>query len=203
MTETALLRPESRMSSRQLSEKRSPTERSLLDAAAALLERGGPAAVTTRAVLAEAGLTAPTLYHHFGDKDGLLASLLQEGVQDFFTHRDATLKITSDPRSDLLAAFDSFLDFVSEQPQLFQLLAVRALDDPALLSAAVNWCRDRVGQLERDGRLEVDAPFAVHALMAVSNGVAMLRAQGAADAEVRRVGHLIYEQTLSAIIRED
>jgi AcrR family transcriptional regulator len=151
-------------------------------------------------VLAEAGLTAPTLYHHFGDKDGLLGSLLQEGVQDFFAHRDTTLRITSDPRSDLIAAFDSFLDFVSEQPQLFQLLAIRALDDPALLGAAVNWCRERVGQLERDGRLTVDAPFAVHALMAVSNGVAMLRAQGASDAEARRVGHLIYEQILSAIM---
>jgi AcrR family transcriptional regulator len=189
------------MSTERSASERSASERSLLDAAASLLERGGPAAVTTRAVLAEAGLTAPTLYHHFGDKDGLLAALLQEGVYDFFAHKDTTLRITSDPRADLLTAFDSFLDFVSQQPQLFQLLAVRALDDPALLGAAVEWCRERVGQLERDGRLTVDAPIAVQSLMAVSNGVAMLRAQGAADADVRRVGHMIYEQTLSTIVR--
>jgi AcrR family transcriptional regulator len=189
------------MSTERSASERSASERSLLDAAATLLERGGLAAVTTRAVLAQAGLTAPTLYHHFGDKDGLLAALLQEGVYAFFAHKDTTLRITSDPRADLLTAFDSFLDFVSQQPQLFQLLAVRALDDPALLDAAVEWCRERVGQLERDGRLTVDAPIAVQSLMAVSNGVAMLRAQGAPDADVRRVGHMIYEQTLSAIIR--
>jgi AcrR family transcriptional regulator len=189
------------MSTERSASERSASERSLLDAAATLLERGGLAAVTTRAVLAQAGLTAPTLYHHFGDKDGLLAALLQEGVYDFFAHKDTTLRITSDPRADLLTAFDSFLDFVSQQPQLFQLLAVRALDDPALLGAAVEWCRERVGQLERDGRLTVDAPIAVQSLMAVSNGVAMLRAQGAPDADVRRVGHMIYEQTLSAIVR--
>lgn len=184
-----------------MSTERSTSERSLLDAAAALLERGGPTAVTTRAVLAEAGLTAPTLYHHFGDKDGLLAALLQEGVYAFFAHKNTTLRLTDDPRADLLNAFESFLDFVSERPRLFQLLAQRGMEDPALLNAAVEWCRDRVLHLERDGRLLVDVPVAVQMFQAVSNGVAMLRAQGVSDADARRVGRLIYGHCLEVTVR--
>jgi len=183
-----------------MSSERSATERSLLDATAMLLERGGPASVTTRAVLTEAGLTTPTLYHHFGDKDGLLASLLQEGVYACFTHKE-TLRITDDPRADLLTAFESFLDFVSERPQLFHLLAQRGMEDPTLLNAAIEWCRERVRQLERDGRLLVEVPQAVQIFQAVSNGVAMLRAQGASDADVRKVGRLIYEQCLAVTVR--
>ncbi|HEY2033244.1 MAG TPA: TetR/AcrR family transcriptional regulator [Rhizomicrobium sp.] len=184
-----------------MSTGRSPSERKLLAAAARLLERGGPDAVTTRAVLAEARLSAPTLYHHFGDKDGLLASLLTDGVANFFAHKDTTLRMTSDPAADLLAAFDSFMDFVSVQPQLFQLLAVQALGNPALLDAAVKWCRERLLQLKNDGRLKVDVSFGAQVLMSVCNGVAMLRAQGVGEARMRKVGHFIYERSLDALLK--
>lgn len=179
---------------------RSPTERRLLAAAAALLERGGPDAVTTRAVLEEAGVTAPTLYHHFGDKDGLLNALLEEGIAKFFLHR-AALPETTDPLADLLSSWDEFLDFISEQPQLFRLLGLRLVDDPDLLRAASNWCRGRLLHLEGEGRLTVEVNFALQALMAVSNGVAMLRAQGANDADVRASGRFVFESTLAAMVR--
>ena len=42
----------------------------LLLAAAELLEAGS--AVSTRAVCDRAGVQAPTLYHHFGSKQGLI-----------------------------------------------------------------------------------------------------------------------------------
>lgn len=34
---------------------------------------------TTRAVCKAAGVTSPTLYHHFGDKDGLALALVRQG----------------------------------------------------------------------------------------------------------------------------
>jgi AcrR family transcriptional regulator len=182
-----------------MSSDRSTTELRLLAAAAALLESGGPDAVTTRAVLVEAGVTAPTLYHHFGDKDGLLNALLADGVTRFFAHR-AALPRTADARMDLLFSWEQFLDFVCEQPQLFRLLGVRALSDQTLLADATQWCRDRLEQLRAEGRLSVDAPFALQALMAVSNGVAMLSAQGAGLEDVRQVGRFVFEKTLTALM---
>jgi AcrR family transcriptional regulator len=181
-----------------MSSARSTTELSLLAAAATLLEQGGPGAVTTRAVLAEAHVTAPTLYHHFGDKDGLLDALLEDGVARFFAHK-AALEETADARRDLAVGWDRFLDFVCEQPQLFRLLAVRAMEEPQLVTSAMAWTRRRLEQLEITGQLGVDASFAAQVLLAVSNGVAMLRAQGASDLDVRRVGQLIFINCLAAL----
>jgi AcrR family transcriptional regulator len=179
---------------------RSQTELRLLAAAAMLLERGGPAAVTTRAVLEEAGVTAPTLYHHFGDKDGLLDALLEEGVARFLAER-AALPETEDAAADLLFAWDVFLDFVSEQPQLFRLLAERALEDAELLTVATKWCRDRLALLQNKGRLKVEVDFGLQALLSVSNGVAVLRAQGHSDTDVRYVGRFVFETTLMSLVR--
>lgn len=178
---------------------RSPTERSLLDAAAALLEQGGPAAVTTRAVLDEAGVTAPTLYHHFGDKDGLLNALLAEGVARYFEHR-SMLPQTADALADLIMSWDLYLDFICERPQLFKLLMARAQDDQTLLEGATAWCRGRLQQLKSEGRLAADVEFGLQALLVSSNGVAMLRAQGANDADSRSAGRFVFEQTLAGLV---
>ncbi|WP_300578383.1 TetR/AcrR family transcriptional regulator [Phenylobacterium sp.] len=183
-----------------MSPHRSPTERSLLDAAASLLERGGPAAVTTRAVLDEAGVTAPTLYHHFGDKDGLLDALLAEGVARYFAHR-TVLPETADALADLAASWDLYLDFICEQPQLFSLLMTRAQDDQTLLARATAWCRGRLERLHGEGRLAVEVDFGLQALLVSSNGVAMLRAQGASDGEARDAGRFVFEQTLAGLVR--
>ena len=51
----------------------------ILEAAADLLARSADADVSTRAVADAAGVTAPTLYHHFGDKEGLLSAVVEFG----------------------------------------------------------------------------------------------------------------------------
>jgi len=182
-----------------MSTHRSATERSLLDAAAGLLERGGPEAVTTRAVLEEACVTAPTLYHHFGDKDGLLDALLDEGISRYFAHR-AALPETEDALADLLASWDEYLDFICGKPQLFRLLMARAQNDRPLLRGATAWCKGRLTQLKSQDRLTVDVDFALQTLLVSSNGVAMLLAQGAGESEARAAGRLVFEATLSALV---
>ena len=49
-----------------------PVPARLIDCALTLFASGGETALTTRAVCGMAGVTAPTLYHHFGTLDGLL-----------------------------------------------------------------------------------------------------------------------------------
>lgn len=61
----------------------SSTEDTTLEAAANLLEREGPAGLTKRAVRQAAAITAPTLYHHFGDNNGLLNALVGRGIGEF------------------------------------------------------------------------------------------------------------------------
>lgn len=60
----------------------------LLRAAATRFSQDGYAGVSTRALLADAGATAPALYHHFGSKTGLyvaVAATAQQHVLEAFT----------------------------------------------------------------------------------------------------------------------
>jgi TetR/AcrR family transcriptional regulator len=51
----------------------------LLQAAVTLFAAKGYAATTVRDILRAAGVTAPVLYYHFGNKEGLFLSLVREG----------------------------------------------------------------------------------------------------------------------------
>jgi len=51
-------------------------------AALRLFLRQGFAATSVREITAEVGVTVPTLYYHFGSKDGLLATLVEGLVED-------------------------------------------------------------------------------------------------------------------------
>ncbi|WP_405997194.1 TetR/AcrR family transcriptional regulator [Streptomyces sp. NBC_00829] len=53
----------------------------ILDAAAALLEEGGVDAVTTRAIAERAGITAPSLYRFFADRDQVLDALMEQHLE--------------------------------------------------------------------------------------------------------------------------
>jgi len=59
----------------------------ILEAASELLARSADADISTRAVSEAAGVTAPTLYHHFGDKDGLLAAVVDFGWAAFLDRK--------------------------------------------------------------------------------------------------------------------
>ena len=50
----------------------------IVDAAGACLDRHGPAGVTTRAVVAEAGISTGALYHHFAGLDALWDALAEQ-----------------------------------------------------------------------------------------------------------------------------
>ena len=55
----------------------------LLRAATRLFAAKGYAATTVRDILRAAGVTAPVLYYHFGNKEGVFLALVREGIQKF------------------------------------------------------------------------------------------------------------------------
>jgi AcrR family transcriptional regulator len=59
-------------------ESAAATRRALIDAAAALLDEGGPGAVTLREVGARAGVSRGAPYGHFADKESLLTAVATE-----------------------------------------------------------------------------------------------------------------------------
>jgi AcrR family transcriptional regulator len=79
-----------------------------LRAAESLLELGGPDAVTTRAVCDAANVEAPTLYHRYGDKNGLFDALVAKGVKTFLKRKQAGPD-TADALADLIPGWESFV----------------------------------------------------------------------------------------------
>ncbi len=105
--------PRSRTPSRDLSA-------ALADAAEAVLVRDGAAAVTVRAVAAEAGVAPMGVYNRFGSKDGLIDALL---IRGFSGLRDAIQASgTQDPIERLYRSGQQYRQFAISHRQHYALM---------------------------------------------------------------------------------
>ena len=64
----------------------------ILAATSELIEAGGVEAATTRAITARAGVSAPSLYRFFADRDEIFDSLLRTHIADLEAHTKAMEK---------------------------------------------------------------------------------------------------------------
>ena len=83
----------------------------LLDAAEALFYGGGIAATGVDAVLRRAQASPPTLYAHFGSKEGLVAAYLERRHQRWRQTWDDVLTRTTDPDERVLSVFEALALF--------------------------------------------------------------------------------------------
>ncbi len=80
----------------------------LLAAAARAFSKAGFADTGIASILQLAGVQAPTLYHHFGDKEGLFVAWAESTLATARTQLEATLKEASGNR-ETLAAYSKFV----------------------------------------------------------------------------------------------
>ena len=105
--------------------------RALLDAGLAILADGGAHALTLREVARRAGVTQAAPYHHFADKEVLLAALAEEGfvvlTQAMVLARDAAGKKAS---ARLRAMGESYVHFAVSHAAHFQIMFGHLVDIP-------------------------------------------------------------------------
>src|SRR3954471_15968330 len=77
----------------------------------------------TRAVCERAGVSQPVLYRLFGDKQGLLDALVDDGFAGY-VERKSALRETADPVADLRAGWDDHMEFARTDPAVYQLMFV-------------------------------------------------------------------------------
>lgn len=176
------------------------TEEQILNAAARLLEQEGVAGVTTRAVCSAAGVTAPTLYHHFGDKEGLLKAVVVRGVQAFMAEK-RTNRQTADPVADLKRGWDGWIAFALERPKLFRLMVESTRSNPGASQEAFVLLRAVVERLESAGRLNTDVDTAARTIWAASNGVLALFMQDTPVGEIRKSSELLFDAVVTKLLR--
>ena len=177
------------------------TDETILEVAADILERVGPEGLTTRAVCAAAKVTAPTLYHHFGDKAGLLNALVSRGIADFMSRKRLSLT-TNDPLADLRRGWDSWIEFAVARPTLFGLMVEQSIRQPELAQEALSNMRREVSRLHAQKRLKrgLDADAAALAIQAAANGVIALLQGGASRQQIKSTGGLLFEAVLGRVL---
>jgi AcrR family transcriptional regulator len=111
--------------------------RALLEAADRIIQREGPVA-SMAAIAAEAGISKPILYRHFGDKSGLYQALAErhtrkliEGIREEFSR---SVGIRARTRTTI----DTYLSTISANPQLYRFLMHRASAEDAATHSAMS-----------------------------------------------------------------
>jgi AcrR family transcriptional regulator len=104
----------------------------IVAAAARLLERtGNEDAVTLRGVAREAGISAPSIYGHFPDRDAVLDAVIDDG---FARLHAALVGAPATPTSRAVrAVVEAYLSFAQEHPGQYRVLfgRSRAADAPS------------------------------------------------------------------------
>lgn len=147
----------------------------ILTAASTLLEQQGLEATSTRAICGAAGVTAPTLYHYFGDKEGVLAAVVAHGFEQFLAEKRATL-YSHDPVENLRRGWDTYVAFGVEHPALYALIFSQAdrLEWPEAAKEGYGMLLRLMGEVQLAGLLRVDLPLAAQMYWSAVHGVTSL-----------------------------
>lgn len=149
----------------------SQRKQQILDAALALYEEGGVAAVTAQALVERAEASIGSVYHHYGSLDGVLGALYQ---RELLSYRESTRQAidgVDDARGTVQALVTSYLLFVEQNPAsarfLFELRFADAMSDQddELRRGTGSWLkelRQKMGPWIADGTLR-DLPQALYA----------------------------------------
>jgi AcrR family transcriptional regulator len=159
---------------RRRSAQRAQVRRAILDATESLLLEEGEERFSIRRLVERCGFTAPTIYHHFGDKDGLIDALLEERFERL-AQQIRRVRRGDDPVAYLRAMGLAFVRFSLRNPTHHRLLfAPRAQPHAPPRSAleVQEMIEQAWTELWEAGRLRAgDAPAAGQALFCLLYGL--------------------------------
>ena len=123
---------------------RAARREALLDAADVVVLRDGPAA-SMSTIAAEAGITKPILYRHFGDKSGLYRALAERHTSRLIERVRASLLASPDRRERFRGTVETYLAAIEAEPGVYRFLMHRAAaEDPGVRGQVAAFVR-RVG----------------------------------------------------------
>jgi AcrR family transcriptional regulator len=135
--------------------QREKARRTILDASEEMLVSDGYEHFSMRKLAARCGYTAPTIYHYFGDKPGLLDTLVELRMNQLVEEM-RSVPVGSDPVVNVRQLFTAFARWGIENPTHYQLLTARRDPDLAQLPSeqvAREILEGPIVQLAQQGRL--------------------------------------------------
>jgi AcrR family transcriptional regulator len=176
----------------------------LLLAAAQLLDQSDGEQVSTREICDRAGVKAPTLYHHFGDKQRLLDEVVTHGFKQFLEARRAQAGPggADDPIADIRDAWDTHVRFGLEHPAFYGLVYGQARPGrPCGVIAGVEaMLLEALKPAARRGRLRVSPADAAAQILAASSGVTLSLITQPAGTVDLRLSERVRDAMLDAIV---
>ncbi len=127
----------------------------LLDAADRVVMRDGPD-VSMNAIAAEAGITKPVLYRHFGDKGGLFRALAERHTDDLLDRLRHALVTRGNRRERTSSTLDAYLSAIEARPQVYRFLMQRAsVEEPDVRGEVASFLRRLSGELAAGIRIDL------------------------------------------------
>ena len=127
----------------------------LLRAAMHLLSTKGRDGATMRAICAEVGVTPPTLYHHYGDLQGLHKAAIDE---TYLQVADAYHSGTEEkgPLKGIRDGWATFLQFAYSEPNMCRIVIqqIMAGEPPSMVADTLRGVADDLAQFHAQGRLK-------------------------------------------------
>jgi AcrR family transcriptional regulator len=145
----------------------------MLKAAEAQLRASPERDISTRAVCEAVGVGAPMLYRMFGDKNGLLAAVVDRAFARYLTRKRAA-PLSKNPVDDLYAAWDGHVEFALENQAVFRIAYAPSLAEvPAGVGESRQLLVERLMRCAEAGKLTTTPDEAAQIFMAACLGVEM------------------------------
>ena len=172
----------------------------LLRAAASLLAESGGSPISTRQVTRLARVTAPTLYHHFGDKEGLFDAVVAEGFTEYL-EGERNLPSSGQPVEDLRRHWDNHVQFGLDHPHLYLVMFgnIRPERRPSMVAEAEAFLGEVLKRAAAAARLVVPPAEAARSLLAANIGVTLMLIAEPASNRSLELSVMTREAVISAI----
>ncbi len=185
---------------RRNGQSRTDSRREILDATETILVESGHDGFSIRKLVERCGYTAPTIYHYFGDKTGLIDALLEERLGKLVEELER-VPLSLDPVENMRSLCRAFARFGLNHPTHYRLLMHPRADDAAPLAAGEESRRimeQPLDELAAAGQVALgDLELARQSIWAYLHGIISLRA-ARPDVEWRED---LLELSLEAMIR--
>jgi AcrR family transcriptional regulator len=180
----------------------SSTRDRLLLAGAHLLEESRGGEVSTRAILELAGVQAPTLYHHFESKQGLLDAVVSHGFRQFLKVRTSLGAPSEDPIADIREGWDRHVLFGLEHPNFYAHVYgnVRPGEPCGVIAEVEAMVLEALQPAARQGRLAVPPATAAKEIVAASSGVILTLIQQRPDERDLDLSRRVREAILRSLV---
>jgi AcrR family transcriptional regulator len=169
----------------------------IIKATAKILSQKGPEDVSTRAVCAAVGITAPTLYHYFIDKNDLLNTVTKSAFEK--TKKKKSENLDQDPYRCILKIWDNYIDFAFTEPEFYSVM-VKALAQGEVHAVGQTCFQQTIGYFEEAEKLKLlnySAKEAASIYQASALGVASLSLLS----EDKQASRILSEQAKAVVVQ--